>query len=485
VTESEWSRYEEEVFDCFKDQFPKADVRKDVRIKGRYSKRTRQIDVLITQQTPAGPSRIVVDAKYYNRKLNVKAVDEFAGFVDDIGAKKGLLISNKGYTRSALRRAFYCPRDLELDILDFSELKRWQAFGALPYTGDRAFLVPAPFGWVVDINRPKDPNYRCLCTMFQRGLDVETAIKNREFVYINFWNRKSDPLTAAQLDRVQVEEMKASGLRITVWHRGTVKRKDAKTRLRYIKVKQYRCLEVTGFLELKDTIFFAVLLTPVEKQKQNVRRLTHLLQSAVPVKLKRDNTRLIASLEAKLVSAKSTQERAMTLLDIGHWYRDMKLLDKAKQYVEESVSLAPSYDGIKELIYVALGLRDYHRTKQLLRSLLELDLANPTVFNDAMEFARTEELREELASLLQSLTAEQLPKSLAQANCLYYSAQVLLPKDVDAAKNRLLASREMFLELLPREHQVFKAIRFSLKQCSQWQKKRKIVRAIPRSRGYL
>jgi len=312
--------------------------------------------------------------------------------------------------------------------------------------------------------------------MFQRGLNVETAIKNKEFLYINFWNRKTNPLTAAQLDKVQVERMKASGLNIAVWHRGTVKRKDAKTRLRYVKVKQYKCLEVTGFLELKDTILFAVLLTPIEKQKQNVRRLTHLLQSAVPVNLIKDSTRLIASLEAKLVNAKSADERAIILLDIGHWYRDMKQLEKAKRYLEESVSLAPSYYGIKELIYVVLGLRDHHRTTQLLKSLLQLDLTNPTVFNDAIDFARTEKLVEELTNLLLSLTAEQLPESLAQANCLFYSAQLLLPKDGDAAKNKLHAAREIFRKLLPREHHVFRTIRFSLRQCSLREKKRKLVR---------
>ncbi len=313
MSDSGWKTYEQEVFDCFRAYFPVADVRKDMRIKGRYSKRLRQIDILITEKTPAGPSRIVIDAKLRNRKLNVKAVEEFEGFLEDIGADKGLLISNKGYTRSALRRAFYSPRDLELDILDFSELKQWQAFSALPYVGEKAFLVPAPFGWVVDATRADD----CLCTMFQRGLDVDTAKRNREFLYVSFWNRKKDPLTAAELDELQVERMVASGLTVDVSYHATVKREDARTRLRYIIVKQYKCLEVTGFLEFRDTIFFAVLLTTIEKQKQNVRRLEHVLKSSIPVRLEKDNALLIASLNTKLNNAKSNEEQAGILLDIG------------------------------------------------------------------------------------------------------------------------------------------------------------------------
>jgi tetratricopeptide (TPR) repeat protein len=461
MRESNWSTYEQEVFDCFRTYFPKADIRKNVRIKGRYSKRLRQIDILITEKTPAGPSRIVVDAKLHNRKLNVKAVEEFEGFVNDIGADKGLLISNKGYTRSALRRAYYCPRDLELDILDFSELKRWQAFGAIPYVRDKAFLVPAPFGWVVDITASNN----CLCTMFQRGLDIETAKKNKEFLYINFVEKKKKTFSMVELDKLQVARLKALGYSINVSHRATVKRKDAKTRLRYMTVKQYKCLEVTGFLEFKDTIVYAVLLTSIEKQKQNVRRLQHILQSAVPFILKADNTALIATLKDKLRSAKSNEEQAKLLHDIGHWYGNMMQFAEAQQHLEESVSLSPNYYNIKELIYVLLELGDCIRIKELLNNLLLLDLTNPTVFNDALTFAHIGHLEEELIFLLQSLAADQATESLAKANCLYYSAQLLLQKDAKSTKKSLNAAREIFRKLLPPEHQVFKALRFSLKQC--------------------
>src|SRR3989339_861903 len=95
MKEKSWSSYEQKVFDCFKTYFPKADIQKDVHLKGRYSKRKRQIDILVTDETPSGPVKIVVDAKLHNRKLSVKTVEEFEGFLNDVGIKKGLLISNK------------------------------------------------------------------------------------------------------------------------------------------------------------------------------------------------------------------------------------------------------------------------------------------------------------------------------------------------------------------------------------------------------
>lgn len=461
MSNSTWSSYEQAVFDCFRSHYPRADIQKDVHLKGRYSKRMRQIDILITEDTPAGPVKIVVDAKLYNRKLDVKTVEEFEGFLNDIGIEKGLLVSNRGYSRSALRRAFYCPSDLELDVLDFSELKKWQGFEALPYSGDNAFLVPAPFGWVVDSTQGEG----CLCTMYRRGLDVKIAEKEKEFLYINFWDRKKTPLTAAELDNLQVEQMKLVGLSVEVSHRQTVKRKDAKTRLRFVTIKQYKCIEVTGFIELKDTILFAVLLTPIEKQKQNIRRLEHVLGSAIPILLKKDNTELIESLKAKLNNTKSVEERATISLDIGHWYRDMKQLAEAKQYLEESVSLFPCYASIKELLFTLDEVDDRARILELLQNLLLLDLTNPTVYNDAMHFAHANHLDIELLALLQEISNVQENDSVSKASCLYYSAQLLLSNDTDSAKGKLAEARKIFCKLFPPEHHVFKAIRLLIRQC--------------------
>jgi hypothetical protein len=118
-----WSGYEQEVFDVFKEHFPSARIQKDVRVVGHFSKRKRQIDIFLTESTPAGILKTVIDTKLFKRKVDVKAVEAFEGFVSDVGAQKGILITSRGYTQAALRRAFYGRSDLELDILNFSALQ--------------------------------------------------------------------------------------------------------------------------------------------------------------------------------------------------------------------------------------------------------------------------------------------------------------------------------------------------------------------------
>lgn len=460
-----WASYEQKVFELFKDHFPKAEVQKNVRVRGRFSKRSRQIDILVSQNTPAGQLRTVIDTKLFKRKVNVKAVDGLAGFIEDVGAHRGMLITDKGYSLAALRRAYYGPSNLELDIINFSELQRFQGFTAIPYVGNNAFLVRAPLGWVVDVSRPEG----LLAIMYQRGLDARTARAKREFLYIQYWDRKADPFTAAQLDELQVERMKVLLGPLTVSHKPTVHRNDAGTRLRIADVKRYRCLEVTGFLEFSDVILFAVLLTPIETQGPNIRRLESVMQQALRIELRRDNTRLIEKALQALGEHPSDSERTRLLREIGHWYRDMDRLDEARHALEESLSVAASshekYWAAKELLAVLSKLGDKAASLKLTSQLLRFDPQNPTVFNDAIGIGRHHVSRSEMLALIEALKKERPEDQLVQGNCDYYAGILLADVEPARARELFLAARRIFRRTRGTKDQVFSALRIMLQQC--------------------
>ena len=470
LSTAKWSQYEEQVYCTLRDHFPRADVKKNVRIRGRFSKRSRQVDVLITEHTPSGTSKIVVDTKLFTRRVNVKDIDAFAGFVDDVDAKRGLLITNGGYTKAALRRAHFAPGDLELDVLNFDELKQWQAFGGIPYVGDKGFLVPAPLGWVIDLERIED----ALCTMYQRGIDLPTARKRKEFLYISAWNRAKDRMTAEQLDKQQVDRLIAAGLTVVSVRRGMGARwtrskhrkpREATVRLRRLHIKEYRCLELTGFLEFPDIIFFAVLHTPIEKEEQNLRRLEHILSSTIRINLTKDNAPLIESLKQELSAATERKEKARVALDIGHWYRDMGFLSEAKSFLLESLDTDLSYLGLKELMIVLLALGQHRELPHHIRNLLLLDLENPTVFNDAMEFARSGKVESEFLNILLELSDAQTGETLAKGNCLFYAAQVLVGINrLVKARELLCQARQTFRQLTNPNKAALRSVNFSLRQ---------------------
>lgn len=464
-TKPRWTVYEQQVFELFRQYFPEAKVRKNVRVKGHFSKRKRQIDILMTENTPAGILKTVVDTKFFKRKVDVKAVEGLEGFVNDVGAQRGMLITSRGYTRAALKRAFYGPSNLELDILNFVALQRFQGFGAIPSAGEQAFLVPAPFGWIIDATRTEGR----LANMYERGLDLASAMRKKEFLYINFWDRKADPLTAAELDERQVAHMRLSGP-VTVSHRATVQRSDAVTRLRIADVKKYKCLEVTGFLEFDDVIFFAVLLTPIETQRCNIRRLESVLRQALPLKIKRDNTALLVKIQERLKEPLSAVERARLLRELGHGYRDSGEFHDARQALEESLALDPhgnaGYHTIKELLPVLSKLDDRDRAREVMSLLLRLDPHNPTVFNDCFTIGARWIERSEFLKILDILKAEKSDDPFLAANCDFYSGNLLICDDVASAKRRFIAARQTFRRILPRSHQVFRALRIVLKRCS-------------------
>ncbi len=81
-------------------------VTPNAQIRGSISRESRQIDVLIDARWGDDLSRrIIVDAKLYKRKLNIKDVESFEGMMKDCAATYGILVCPKGWSEGAKRRA--------------------------------------------------------------------------------------------------------------------------------------------------------------------------------------------------------------------------------------------------------------------------------------------------------------------------------------------------------------------------------------------
>jgi len=130
-----WQDYEEAVFqECERVyRFHNAEIVKNAHIEGRYSGVNRQIDVLV-RLCEGGKviSTILVECKHYKQKINVKIVESFIGCLEDVGADKGIIVSENGFSRAAINRAHYGKDDIEVDILNLGELQQFQSLGAFP-----------------------------------------------------------------------------------------------------------------------------------------------------------------------------------------------------------------------------------------------------------------------------------------------------------------------------------------------------------------
>ena len=111
---------------------PKAEVLHDVKLDGRQSKRKRQIDVLVREQVGQYDIKIIIDCKDHKTPVDVKAVEEFYGLLDDVGAQKGVLVCPKGFTTTAKTRA----EGLQIDLYSpvDTDAHKWSVKVTIPAT---------------------------------------------------------------------------------------------------------------------------------------------------------------------------------------------------------------------------------------------------------------------------------------------------------------------------------------------------------------
>lgn len=277
----DWKQYEKEIADYFRLEYPDATLTPDAKIRGKFSKIERQIDLLVEGEMADFRFRVVVDGKYRDKKIDVNDVEAFMGLARDVEANKGLMITTEGYSSAAMNRAYYDDSGIELDVLNFNELSQFHAFGAFPYSGEHGVILPAPFGWVIDGTRRKD----MVATLYQRGRTLESAGEAREWMYINFWTKDETASDIESLRKFQETYLRSmSGVEIE-YKDGPV-RKDARTKLRLVRVPTYPTPEYTGFVEFDKFIFFCVLFTPKELELKNLRKLRYIMRCVLPLQVR-------------------------------------------------------------------------------------------------------------------------------------------------------------------------------------------------------
>lgn len=113
-----WRDYEDYIYEKLKSWAgDDAKVEFDQKIKGKFSEANRQVDVLIRGRFANATGRdmtAAVDCKFYTREIDVKKVDEFIGFCQDVQTDMGILVTNKGFSPAAKRRA---DKGIDLQVI--------------------------------------------------------------------------------------------------------------------------------------------------------------------------------------------------------------------------------------------------------------------------------------------------------------------------------------------------------------------------------
>ena len=98
-TSPTWKKYEDYISEQFKVCYASCTIQPNRKVTGRLSKVSRQIDISIRTKVESLELFGVVDCKYYSKKVDVKIVESILGFMEDVGADFGYVITNKGFTK--------------------------------------------------------------------------------------------------------------------------------------------------------------------------------------------------------------------------------------------------------------------------------------------------------------------------------------------------------------------------------------------------
>lgn len=105
-----WKKFETKTTEIIKELNPKAEVIPNVFLQGKLSLKRRQVDVKFVE--PGQYDFIAFECKDHGRSLDIPVVEAFNTKLQDIGAKKGAIVSSSPFTEGAENMASKLGIDL-------------------------------------------------------------------------------------------------------------------------------------------------------------------------------------------------------------------------------------------------------------------------------------------------------------------------------------------------------------------------------------
>ena len=414
----DWRTYENEIHEHLCSLYPDAAIRRDVQLPGRDSSVDRQIDILIEDDIAGFSTRIVVDGKYFARRIDVTHVERFIELVEDVRATHGLLVTSQGYSKAARRRAHNHSKDIQLDVLNLSELREYQSLAAIPYSGKRAMWVNAPFGWIVDGSR----NDASLATLYQRGRTLEEAMRLHDWMYVNYWLKDAEASSLPEVLDMQTRDMAEAYDQLGASDYAGPSRDDG--RATWVRVATYDNMpfkEVTGYIDGDDIVAFFVLFTVPELEATNTRKLMHVLKYSLHFEITFRNERVISALKKSIESTDDPVEKASAYTQIAIWYAEMDDHENATQYFRRSFHTSPTvYRNFRPLMVAELSEWRTDEAGNCAKALFRLDPDNPRVMQDILEIYKSDEYDDALGDLVQELMVEHEDNREAKVNVRFH-----------------------------------------------------------------
>lgn len=160
----------------------KAIVTKNDKIKDIHTGKNRQIDISI--RINDGPTKFlaIIEARDRSRKVGVPYLEQVKTKRDSVGADKAIIVSNKGFTQTAIEKSKYYNIEL-FSLIDAirnnwsSEFILFQGIVEHSIAGDYQLAFYGPDGYIIKVHQSlieqlKNHNLNAMFFLYEKGHPV-------------------------------------------------------------------------------------------------------------------------------------------------------------------------------------------------------------------------------------------------------------------------------------------------------------------------
>lgn len=282
VTEKvSWKQYEAYIFNRLRADFPSGEFAHDVRITGIRTGRLRQIDVLIRSTVAGYPVAIAIDCKCFRRKVSVKDVEAFLGLLEDVRVSKGIMVTTKGYSDTAVKRAANAGSDLQLEIREFEYLSEYQMIGgAVAWYGPLAIIVRTHHTWLIDNEPTESPFFHLFCS-YPIGRTRESALAQDAYIYGNVVRKNTGLVTLESVVEEHNNDIRRRGPRARIEYLEAIDRAERTIVRKAFVHERYLGHEYSVYIDHKKAVFLLVLLCPNGRDDELFPVLSEMAHNAI------------------------------------------------------------------------------------------------------------------------------------------------------------------------------------------------------------
>lgn len=272
-----WKEFEIYVENYFRSKFWNSRIERNLKIKGSLSKRTRQIDLTATGIFNGKQEKVIVECKYYNKRIDIKIVESFLGLLDDIQYERGVIVSNNGFTKSAVERINYSNKKVELWELDLEPLAKISDLNVFAIIRGHRIIFTRPKNWMPEVDRTSEVLF-----LHPLGLNMEFSNKNFEVISVDIKSKLNyNHNSLSILENIRNEYLKRNlNYKEIVISNSLLPRNLENGESVLIKF----CLENVKddfyyILDYSNRFYFIRLMTPIEKSNRYMEDLVNFIKS--------------------------------------------------------------------------------------------------------------------------------------------------------------------------------------------------------------